>query len=84
MQRANPDLLVFMLLFMSAGYGLLNFMFRLFEDRSQQIRQFKENRRIHREERIQRRIDKKAAKTAEKEARREARKNKHGGKNREK
>lgn len=84
LQRANPDLLVFMLLFMSAGYGLLNFMFRLFEDRSQQIRQFKENRRIHKEERIQRRIDKKAAKTAEKEARREARKNKHGGKNREK
>lgn len=72
LEQMNSDLLIFMLLFMSAAYGLLNFMFRLFEDRTQQIRQFKENRKANwenrRQKRQDRRQDKKAAAFARKEA----------------
>lgn len=74
LESMNSDLLIFMLLFMSAAYGLLNFMFRLFEDRTQQIRQFKENRRKNWENRRQNREQRSQAKKAARYARAEAKK----------
>ena len=71
LERMNSDLLIFMLLFMSAAYGVLNFMFRIFEDRSQQFRQYRENRRLRKEE-------KRAEKTQRKEEKRAAKAAKHG------
>ncbi len=66
----NSDLLIFMLLFMSAAYGLLNFMFRIFEDRSQQFKQYRENKRIQKEERRMEKARRKEEKQAAKEAKR--------------
>lgn len=66
LEGMNPDLLIFMMMFMSAGYGLLNFMFRIFEDRTQQLAEFKEKRRQQKEERVQERLRKKEEKAAKK------------------
>ncbi|MBQ7916240.1 MAG: HAD-IC family P-type ATPase [Firmicutes bacterium] len=83
LQRFNADLIVFMMLFMSAAYGLFSFMFQVFDDRTEQFAKMrarqaerKAERQANKELEAKYREDQKQARAALRAAKKEARYNK--------